>query len=169
MGIYDRDYIRRAPRPSGPPGRGGLAAVRTWSLNTWIIVICVAVFVIDGFLPHRWVPIATQSLIEPDDLAAIDPSARLVDPQVVVTGRSARGEPVLGYRSVYLDTAGVRLRVGGPSSDTGNAGGGTSATEAGCLAAIPPGPGRTGRGRGAHAGSTTRFQGARCPGASMPR
>lgn len=51
MGIYDRDYYRDTGRPPGGMPRPGVAdSVRMWSVNTWIIVICVAVFVVDGFL-----------------------------------------------------------------------------------------------------------------------
>ncbi len=49
MGIYDRDYIRQQPRPTGGATFRGLAGLRMWSVTTWLIVICVAVFVIDGF------------------------------------------------------------------------------------------------------------------------
>jgi len=51
MGINERDYIRRRP-PT--PGRGNpIAAMRGWSVNTWLIVICVAFFMIDGLIPVR--------------------------------------------------------------------------------------------------------------------
>jgi membrane associated rhomboid family serine protease len=53
MGIHDRDYIRNQPPPGGGPGRGFLSGMRMWSVNTWLIVICVAVFFIDGFLPPQ--------------------------------------------------------------------------------------------------------------------
>ena len=46
MGIYDREYIRGGPRSSS-----GFGAVRMWSVNTWIIVINVAVFV--GSMPEQ--------------------------------------------------------------------------------------------------------------------
>ena len=46
MGIYDRDYIRQ-----GPPRRsaisGGIGGMAMWSVTTWLIITCVAVFVID--------------------------------------------------------------------------------------------------------------------------
>ncbi|UCD73926.1 MAG: rhomboid family intramembrane serine protease [Phycisphaerales bacterium] len=64
MGIYDREYIRResAPRPGGYGG--GFRAMRMWSCNTWIIVICVAVFVIDGFLPTRYLGTGRYQLFD---------------------------------------------------------------------------------------------------------
>jgi len=50
MGLADRDYLRDAGRDGPAAGRG----VRGpgWSVTTWLIAICVAVFVIDGFLPQ---------------------------------------------------------------------------------------------------------------------
>lgn len=62
MGINERDYIRRAPPRRGSYGRGGLSGWRSWSINTWLIVICVAVFVVDGLMPHSWYrPVRTSS------------------------------------------------------------------------------------------------------------
>jgi membrane associated rhomboid family serine protease len=43
MGIYDRDYYRE-------PTRGGFADFRVWSINTWLIIINVAVFLLDNIL-----------------------------------------------------------------------------------------------------------------------
>jgi len=64
MGISDRDYGRYVPRggnrfggrlASGGGGRTG------FSVTTWIIIACVAVFVIDGFLQRysSWVETGT--------------------------------------------------------------------------------------------------------------
>ena len=41
MGFADRDWNRAAPRRSSGPG---------WSVNTWIIALCIGVFVADPFL-----------------------------------------------------------------------------------------------------------------------
>ncbi|MCB9838111.1 MAG: rhomboid family intramembrane serine protease [Phycisphaeraceae bacterium] len=41
MGIYDREYVRVGPR--SPSGLGWMSA---WSMNTWIIAINVAVFIL---------------------------------------------------------------------------------------------------------------------------
>ena len=49
MGIYERDYIRHRPPPPGPGNP--ITAVRGWSVNTWLIAICVGVFVIDALVP----------------------------------------------------------------------------------------------------------------------
>ena len=43
MGIYDRDYYRR-------PSRGGFGSFNAWSVTTWLILINVAVFVLEGVL-----------------------------------------------------------------------------------------------------------------------
>ncbi|MHC4415310.1 MAG: rhomboid family intramembrane serine protease [Planctomycetota bacterium] len=64
MGIYDRDYIRQSPPAPGRYGRGGLSAIRMWSVNTWIIVACIAVYVIDGFLPMRLVEMSGPYLFD---------------------------------------------------------------------------------------------------------
>ena len=55
MGVHDRDYARAGTRRVGPDGPGaprGRGLRRPgWSVNTWLIAACVAVFVIGGFLP----------------------------------------------------------------------------------------------------------------------
>ncbi|MCH8343096.1 MAG: rhomboid family intramembrane serine protease [Planctomycetes bacterium] len=109
MGIYDRDYIRRPP-PGAAQGRSPLTSMRMWSVNTWLIVICVAVFVIDEFTPRRLVLMQTVAVIEPQDFAALDASVLVVDKRTV-THRDSRGRPVLGRQSVYLDTPQGRVRV----------------------------------------------------------
>ena len=55
MGVYDRDYARMSGGAFGPPGglsRGGMGAPRPWirTVNAWLIILCVGVFVIDGFM-----------------------------------------------------------------------------------------------------------------------
>lgn len=57
MGIYDRHYFRDTePRPRG------LSALRMLSINTWLIVLCVAVFVINDLWPtHKYKPIPVSS------------------------------------------------------------------------------------------------------------
>jgi len=55
MGLADRGYMkdddRRAPRSA--PGAGVVR--RGLTVNTWLIILCVAVFVVDDFLPVRWI------------------------------------------------------------------------------------------------------------------
>lgn len=54
MGIYDREYYREqqgaAPRGMRGSGRGPAGIMPGWSVNTWLIVICVAVFAIDNYV-----------------------------------------------------------------------------------------------------------------------
>jgi membrane associated rhomboid family serine protease len=59
MGIADRHYYRDQGQPTrGSFRSSGFLSIRMWSVNTWLIVICIAVFVIDGFLPVRmWKPV----------------------------------------------------------------------------------------------------------------
>lgn len=45
MGIYDRDYAGAGSFDGG----GGIARLRGWSVNTWLIAINVAIFVIGAF------------------------------------------------------------------------------------------------------------------------
>ncbi|MDI9410280.1 MAG: hypothetical protein QM519_01955, partial [Bacteroidia bacterium] len=49
MGVESRRW--REPQQGGA---GGLASL---SVTAWIIIACVAVFVVDGFLPPRMVPL----------------------------------------------------------------------------------------------------------------
>lgn len=48
MGIYDREYVRVGPRSSS-----GLGNVRPVSVNTWLIIINVAIFVVMAFMPRN--------------------------------------------------------------------------------------------------------------------
>jgi membrane associated rhomboid family serine protease len=47
MGIYDRDYVRQPNRSNA------FGAMRMWSVNSWLIAINVAVFLIDNLLGHQ--------------------------------------------------------------------------------------------------------------------
>lgn len=64
MGIYDRDYIRRDDARRSPlvGGANAIQRLRFFSVNTWIIIACVAVFVVDGFLPWQAVPMGPPIL-----------------------------------------------------------------------------------------------------------
>lgn len=50
MGLYDRDYARETSSGYGPRAATPFGGMRMWSVNTWIIVICVAVFLLNAFL-----------------------------------------------------------------------------------------------------------------------
>ncbi len=56
MGIYDREYVRVGPRSTS-----GVGAIGLWSFNTWLIVINIAVFVLDGVLASSGVLLATDA------------------------------------------------------------------------------------------------------------
>lgn len=69
MGLYDRDYIRDVQPQRGAYGRGGFSGLRMLSVNTWIILICVAVFMVDNYvLPDRDVPTGFVVFIPPRDI-----------------------------------------------------------------------------------------------------
>lgn len=53
MGIYDRDYVRVGPRSSS-----GLGSVRMVSVNTWLIVINVAIFLLNNVVLSQPRPVS---------------------------------------------------------------------------------------------------------------
>lgn len=55
MGAHDREYWRATPSQSRAFG-GGIRL----SATTWLIVACVAIFVLDGFLPRQWVVVGSR-------------------------------------------------------------------------------------------------------------
>lgn len=55
MGAHDREYLRAMPSKSSPLGFG-----IHLSATTWIIAACVAIFVLDGFLPRQWVVVGSR-------------------------------------------------------------------------------------------------------------
>src|SRR5262245_37037874 len=58
MGIYDRDYYRQ------PLPRGGFGHFTAWSVTTWLIIINVAVFFLDGMLRRTHAPVLDPSMEE---------------------------------------------------------------------------------------------------------
>ncbi len=93
MGLADRDYYRTADAASGARA-GGLrtgfgTSMRWFSVNTWLIAICVAVYVVDGFLPIVDVPTGRIEFVHPD--------AAKLDVAVMVKGDNylRRGHEVL--------------------------------------------------------------------------
>ncbi len=69
MGVQDRDYYR-----SDDSQRRGMPRAGGWSITTWIIALCVAVFVVDGFLQPQVELVRTELLpgVEARELARID-------------------------------------------------------------------------------------------------
>jgi membrane associated rhomboid family serine protease len=60
MGIYDREYVRMGPR-----SKSGMGSLRFISFNSWIIILNVAVFVIDGlFLSGARQSVLVQANLE---------------------------------------------------------------------------------------------------------
>lgn len=85
MGIYDRDYVRQAQPPRGPFTAGSPFDFRLWSANTWIIVLCVLVFVVDGFTPMQVVHMGVEPTTT--DLSTVTPRpdlAREVNGLIIV-------------------------------------------------------------------------------------
>ncbi|MHC4947818.1 MAG: rhomboid family intramembrane serine protease [Planctomycetota bacterium] len=109
MGIYDRDYIRR----QAPPGRGvpGVARMRMWSANTWIIIACIAVFVVDDFLPAGWVPMRTEVTVPAEQLDGVDRSQLVAGEQVSVAQQDAYGRPFVGLRPIFAPVPSGRVQV----------------------------------------------------------
>src|SRR5277367_5754088 len=55
MGLSDRDYARSTPSGSGGSGRAGrnragVGSVRVLSVNTWLIIVNVAVFLLSQYV-----------------------------------------------------------------------------------------------------------------------
>ncbi|MBX3355129.1 MAG: rhomboid family intramembrane serine protease [Phycisphaeraceae bacterium] len=57
MGLADRSYMTDRPaRGRGPSfSPGAVGGFPRFSVNTWLIILCAAVFILDPFLPARWV------------------------------------------------------------------------------------------------------------------
>lgn len=102
MGIYDREYMRREPPTPGSYGRGGWQAMKMWSANTWIIVICVAVFVVDSFWTQTY-PVGMGIRPRIDNFHQVDQSA-LQSGDIRVTVQDQHGNPLAGRQELYLQT-----------------------------------------------------------------
>ncbi len=84
--------------------------MRMWSINTWLIVICVAVFVVDGFLPYRWMPMDLTIMVADVDLSDLrvgtgEPTVTLSNPRT--------GKPIVGKQTVIaIQPDGGQVPVG---------------------------------------------------------
>jgi membrane associated rhomboid family serine protease len=58
MGLYDREYIRIGPRSGS-----SLGSLRFISFNSWIIIVNVAVFVVQAFLPKYLTPFGPMDVV----------------------------------------------------------------------------------------------------------
>lgn len=82
MGINDRDYARHDGGPGNlgqGPRRGGLK-FRNWSVNTWLIAICVAVFILDQLLPRMMAPVRSVPVVMMDGQLVRLPEGTELDP-----------------------------------------------------------------------------------------
>lgn len=99
MGISERDYGRFSPTGGGrfgrsiPTGRG--MGRPGFSVTTWIIIACVAVFVIDGFLARYsgWVETGTFYKVE------LDPDGNQTGVWV-----ESQGQPIYGAKFLSSDS-----------------------------------------------------------------
>jgi len=102
MGASDRDYWRTNSAQSGFSLRQS-----KWSATTWIIGLCIAVFVIDGFLPRQWVVVASTTVPGlPDEVK------RLINEGKLKTTAELPAESPSQYQSVVKPVS-VELINGG--------------------------------------------------------
>lgn len=103
MGIAERHYVRERGPGGGPPGGPGMfAAMRMWSANTWIIALCVAVFVLDSFMPILPVPMDVVPSVKQEVWNQIDQS-KLVASEPQPT-RSIGQRPIEGERYLFVQS-----------------------------------------------------------------
>ena len=118
MGLDSRQYARSGGSfggdgfGGGPGGRGGTGNFRNWSVTTWIIVVCVAVFAVDAVLPRVMVGLS-RTIDASADLSGM----RLVDGDQaeVVTATDGNGRKIkVGERRPVFAVAsdGSRTVVG---------------------------------------------------------
>lgn len=115
MGVSERDYIRNRPTQRGGYGGSGggpLSAMSMWSVNTWIIAICVGVFVINPFLPLRDVVMHVQPTIAEEEWSALDKSLLKVDNNRTATKIDRlTGKMEEGFQIVFLETPQGNIEV----------------------------------------------------------
>jgi membrane associated rhomboid family serine protease len=93
MGIHDRTYYRSDART--PPRH---AASPGWSITTWIIAVCVAVFVVDGFLKPTAEPVRSNLLegVSAEQMRKLDRREFQFSIPEATGGGTGRGVAVLG-------------------------------------------------------------------------
>ena len=93
MGIHDRNYYRSDTRT--PPRHSALPG---WSVTTWIIAVCVAVFVIDGFLKPVPEPVRSDLVegISAEQMRKLDRREFQFTVPEPIGGGAGRGLAVLG-------------------------------------------------------------------------
>ncbi len=100
------------------PQQGGTGALASLSVTAWIIIACVAVFVVDGFLPPRMVPLEVSVAPGVDIDEVRGKQVVLMEPvaptriQVLPNGRvEERTLPAMGGEGFIL-LAGTKTKVG---------------------------------------------------------
>jgi len=92
MGIHDRHYVR--DQPGGPGGMrpaGPIRSMRMWSANTWLIVICVSVFVVDGMLPRSLIQMKVEWAVDTSDMDRSVATGGAIQKQLDARGRVVAG------------------------------------------------------------------------------
>jgi membrane associated rhomboid family serine protease len=108
MGIYDRHYLRSDGPAKQAAGRRIGSVLSTWSITTWIIVLCVGVFALDGFLPRQWVPMTHQLV---PNHPPIDSGALAEGPREVLE-IDPWGQPLRARAPLYFRSGGMLVQVG---------------------------------------------------------
>ena len=115
MGIYDRDWVRtgasrRGPGPgSGMGGGGAMQKMRGFSVTTWIIIVCVLVYIVDGLL----VP-SGAALEKPGSWTMVG-RVQVLDAQgqpPVIDSKTLRFDPPLTRAPYYTPTPSGRPNPG---------------------------------------------------------
>jgi len=102
MGLYDRSYVRsgHGEHPSRSPWS-------VWSITTWIIVACVAVFVADTVLPTRAV---LMNMALREGAEKIDRNLLRIE-EIRPVRATPKGKPVLGEAAVTFEGMQVGVAV----------------------------------------------------------
>lgn len=101
MGLSDRDYYRTEPTAV----RGPRASFKTWSMTTWLIVACAAIFVVDRTFLARFaqlVPTGESRVLQPeleDRAARIPKNDRIASPPLEVPGMRGTFDITTGMRT----------------------------------------------------------------------
>lgn len=113
MGLHDRAYYRRDSRT--PPRHSRAAG---WSATTWIIALCVGVFVIDGFLGYRVEPVRSELVpgVSAEQLRRIDRSEFALTNPVQSGPGTATGYAILGQGNIVAE---VEYRLERPLTGLG--------------------------------------------------
>jgi len=118
MGFENRDWYKQDGGVGAPDGpwRRAAGRGRFFTVNSWIILICVGIFVLDGFLPTRYVPLGTRHLL-PEFQSIPDGRLRVGDVnlphrETLVDPRTRRPvERITVFRDLFDPTTGQKVGV----------------------------------------------------------